>query len=196
MPHMGTDGTPAVPIIAHFRLVTLRKARSNHQKRFGHPDTMAMASSTQFGFVEKIRRFFGGMPAHVQVAALPWRRGRKGVEVLLVTSRGTKRWVIPKGWPEGEERLYEAAAREAREEAGVVGSVSPAEAGRYLYGKKLVSGMERRCEVHVFPLEVTEEKVDWPERSQRERRWVSVSEARTMVAEPGLSDIFSKVFPA
>ncbi len=70
-------------------------------------------------FAERIRRLFGAMPCRVQVAALPWRRTDQGVEVMLITSRDTGRWVIPKGWPEGQEDLYEAAAREAAEPIAV-----------------------------------------------------------------------------
>lgn len=155
---------------------------------------MFMTKGSRRAFVDRIRRLFGGMPAHIQAAALPWRRRDGQVEVLLITSRGTGRWVLPKGWPEGNERLFETAEREALEEAGVTGSVSPAEAGRYLYGKKSQSGLERRCEVHVFPLEVGAIEDDWPERGQRERRWTPVAEAATLVSEPGLSDILGNLF--
>src|SRR5690606_27766655 len=88
---------------------------------------------------ERVRCFLGGMPPHVQVAALPGRAGgadgEGAREVMLVTSRGTGRWVLPKGWPEHSEALHEAAAREAAEEAGVSGPVAPQEIGRFYYGK-------------------------------------------------------------
>ena len=65
------------------------------------------------------QRLFGGRSNRLQVAALPWRRSSKGVEIMLVTSRGSGRWILPKGWPEAGEALWDAAAREADEEAGI-----------------------------------------------------------------------------
>ena len=99
--------------------------------------------------IELLRRLFGGLPRRVQVAALPWRRTEQGIEVLLVTSRGTKRWITPKGWPEADEALHQAAAREAAEEAGVEGAISEREIGRYYYGKQVKSGAQWRCEQSV-----------------------------------------------
>src|SRR5262252_2705112 len=90
-----------------------------------------------------------------QHAALPCRFSRaSGVEVLLVTSRETKRWVIPKGWPKKHKAPWDSAASEAREEAGVVGEVSKEPIGSYLYTKRLRSGKAVVCEVQVFGLEV------------------------------------------
>jgi 8-oxo-dGTP pyrophosphatase MutT (NUDIX family) len=139
---------------------------------------------------DRIRRFFGGMPCRVQVAALPWRRAADGsVEVLLVTSRETKRWVLPKGWPEGREDLNEAAAREAAEEAGVSGAIAREEIGHFFYGKKLRSGMEWRCQVHVFPLEVDQIADKWPERKKRKRQWFAAQDAARLVQEPDLGEL-------
>ena len=113
--------------------------------------------------VDRLRRAFGGAPCRLQVAALPWRSTGDDVEVLLVTSRETRRWVVPKGWPESGEQLHEAAAREAAEEAGVHGPVSQFEIGRFYYGKALSSGLRKRCEVMVFPLKVEAAYDQWPE---------------------------------
>jgi 8-oxo-dGTP pyrophosphatase MutT (NUDIX family) len=142
-------------------------------------------------FAERIRRLFGAMPCRVQVAALPWRRTDQGVEVMLITSRDTGRWVIPKGWPEGQEDLYEAAAREAAEEAGLSGSVSRFEIGRYYYGKRQPSGMEARCEVLVFPMKIDQVAEKWPERKKRKRKWFSPQAAAAMVREPDLGELIS-----
>lgn len=136
--------------------------------------------------LENLRRLFGGMPRHMQVAALPWREKAGKIEILLVTSRDTGRWVLPKGWPEQGEQLCQAATREAAEEAGIDGAVSPLEAGRYYYGKRQSSGMELRCEVRVFPLEVRSVADKWPEKEQRRRIWLSPSEAAARVHEPDL----------
>ena len=123
--------------------------------------------------VERVRRLFGKAPCRLQVAALPWRKTADGVEIMLITSRDTGRWVLPKGWPEGAEDLSEAAAREAGEEAGLSGAVSRREVGRYFYAKALSSGEEVPCEVLVFPLEVDTVADKWKEKRQRKRKWVS-----------------------
>jgi 8-oxo-dGTP pyrophosphatase MutT (NUDIX family) len=138
---------------------------------------------------ERIRRLFGGMPCRVQVAALPWRQTDKGVEIMLITSRDTGRWILPKGWPEGGEELYESAAREAAEEAGLTGKMSPKALGGYLYGKRQNSGMERRCEVLVFAMEVEDVAASWPEKDQRSREWFSAPKAASLVHEQDLAEI-------
>lgn len=138
---------------------------------------------------ERLRRLFGGNPPHSQGAALPWRYGPGGVEVLLVTSRGTGRWVLPKGWPEKNETLSETAKREAYEEAGVRGTISEDELGRYLYRKTMDSGVLLRCEVAVFPLKVEQEARKWPERKKRIRRWVRKEEAAMMIDEADLAEL-------
>lgn len=145
---------------------------------------------------ERVRRFLGGVPPHVQVAALPWRESRDGVpEVMLVTSRGTGRWVLPKGWPEKSEPLHEAAAREAAEEAGVAGPVGAQEIGRFHYGKMTASGAHRRCEVRVFPLHVESVADKWPERKERTRHWFAPEEAAVVVEEAELRELIA-VFAA
>jgi len=141
---------------------------------------------------ERIRRLLGGLPPRVQVAALPWRALDQGdSEVMLVTSRGTGRWVLPKGWPEKREFLYEAAAREAAEEAGVTGTIAPEAIGRFYYGKTLPSGLNWRCEVRVFPLHVEEIADKWPERKHRTRRWFSTQEAASLVDEADLAELIA-----
>jgi 8-oxo-dGTP pyrophosphatase MutT (NUDIX family) len=140
---------------------------------------------------DKARRLFGRTSCRIQVAALPWRKSDQGVEVLLITSRDTGRWVLPKGWPEGSEALCDAAAREANEEAGLSGAVSPREAGRYYYRKSLSSGEEVPCEVLVYPLEVDTVAEKWKEKRQRTRKWVSPKEAARMVKEPDLRRLIS-----
>ena len=125
--------------------------------------------------VETVRRLFGGAPCRLQVAALPWRKTEGGVEVMLITSRDSGRWVLPKGWPELGEELFDAAAREAGEEAGLKGAVSQREAGRYFYDKSVSRGESFRCEVLVYPLEVDKVADKWKEKRQRERRWVAAA---------------------
>lgn len=122
---------------------------------------------------------------------MPWRDTGHGVEIMLITSRDTGRWVLPKGWPEAKELLCEAAAREAGEEAGLRGTVSHHEAGRYFYAKALASGEEVPCEVLVFPLRVDKIADRWKEKRSRIRKWVSPAEAVRMVNEPDLGQIIA-----
>lgn len=141
------------------------------------------------GFIERLRRLFGGNPPRVQAAALPWRHKGGRIEVMLVTSRGTGRWVLPKGWPEGDESLVSTARREALEEAGVEGIADKDEIGRYFYGKATDTGLLWRCEVAVFPLKVEQEAKKWPEKKKRTRLWVTREAAADMVQEPDLAEL-------
>jgi len=152
---------------------------------------MIFSYGTRKQIKERIRLFFGGMPCRLQVAALPWRRTNDGFEVMLVTSRGTGRWVLPKGWPEKGERPHDAAAREAAEEAGIEGSISSRELGRFYYDKLLPSGMEWRCEVLVFPMEVDKVENDWPERKKRKRQWFAPQDAARLVNEKDLAELIA-----
>lgn len=153
---------------------------------------MFIAHATRSTLRERVRRFFGGMPCRVQVAALPWRRTETGCEVLLVTSRGTGRWVLPKGWPERNEEPFQAAEREAAEEAGIGGSISRREAGCFYYGKVLPSGLEWRCQVQVYPMEVDRVADKWPERKKRTRRWFAPNDAARLVNEPDLAELIAE----
>ena len=121
-----------------------------------------------------------------QVAAIPIRRGPTGLlEVLLVTSRETRRWVVPKGWPWRKMKDCDAAAGEAWEEAGVRGNVKPQCIGSFTYAKRGKS-KPRPLEVFVYLLEVMEEASNWPEQKQRERRWFAPVAAADAVVEPDL----------
>ena len=127
-----------------------------------------------------------------QYAALPWRRDGSGViELLLITSRETRRWVIPKGWPIKALRPGQSAAQEAFEEAGVTGLVRARRIGRYHYDKRLRSGRLQHVRVLVYPLEVREMAVDWPEFGQRELRWVTPVQASELVDETDLKALLA-----
>ena len=126
----------------------------------------------------------------VQYGALPYRlNGRSRTEVMLVTSRETRRWIIPKGWPQTGRAPHNSAAREAFEEAGVIGAVGRRSVGSFPYQKRLKNGVVVACEVHVFPLKVTRQSRQWPEKAQRKVKWLSVKEAAKVVEEPMLSRI-------
>jgi len=150
---------------------------------------MLISRATRNSITEQIRRLFGGLPPRIQVAALPWRERESDLEIMLITSRDTGRWVLPKGWPEADEQLFESAAREAAEEAGVFGAMDHVEAGRYFYGKARDSGMERRCEVRVFPMQVDHAADEWPEKDERHREWFPAVTASRLVRERDLGEL-------
>jgi 8-oxo-dGTP pyrophosphatase MutT (NUDIX family) len=130
----------------------------------------------------------------IQYAALPFRRSLDaGVEVMLVTSRDTGRWIIPKGWPIAGVAPHASAAREALEEAGLVGIVGRNSIGTYLYEKRLTKGSVVICEVLVFLLEVSRQEDDWPEKEERKFRWFSPDDAANAVHEAALSDIILSI---
>ena len=124
-----------------------------------------------------------------QIAALPFRNRRGKVGVLLVTSRETKRWVIPKGWPMEGHTDYNAAKIEAFEEAGAEGRIGTTAIGAFAYVKRLKDGASKLCHVAVYPLNVSGLARNWPEQKQRERRWFSAEAAAELVAEPQLKEI-------
>ncbi len=122
-----------------------------------------------------------------QFGALPWRRDpEKGLQILLITSRDTGRWVIPRGNPMTRLKGHETAAREAHEEAGLDGHIWPAPIGRYSYEKKKRSGDAAPAQVTVYPLEVTRQHHHWPERHERTSRWFEPDKAAFVVDEPEL----------
>ena len=121
-----------------------------------------------------------------QVAALPFRFVDGMAQVLLVTSRESRRWIIPKGWPMVGRKDHEAAAREAAEEAGVTGCIQKHPIGAYTYDKRHDHSVEP-CRVMVYALEVEREMTSWRERDQRQRRWLSTTDAAKLVSEPRLA---------
>ena len=129
----------------------------------------------------------GGKRRHV--AALPWRGEGEALRILLVSSRETRRWVIPKGWPMKDKTDFQAAATEAYEEAGLDGIIGEQSIGEYEYLKKLKNGMARLVKVDVYPLQVTGEREAWPEQGQRTLRWMPPVEAALAVQEPALRDL-------
>jgi 8-oxo-dGTP pyrophosphatase MutT (NUDIX family) len=131
-----------------------------------------------------LSKVFGDL---AQVGCLPLMVAEDGTtRVLLVTSRETKRWVIPKGWPMKGRKPFEAAAQEALEEAGIVGQMSKKPVGSYRYFKRREPHFGL-CEVQVYRLAVQKQLEVWPEKEQRERRWFVLVEAAGLVEEPGLA---------
>lgn len=125
-----------------------------------------------------------------QYAALPWRVDEEaGVEICLVTSRDTKRWVIPKGWPMKGRKPHIVAAIEATQEAGLRGKIEKAKLGEFDYEKRLQGGAVVDCRVEVFPLRVARQRKKWPERSQRVTYWFPYAIAADQVDEPQLREL-------
>lgn len=124
----------------------------------------------------------------IQYAALPYRFNEaEELEILLVTSRRTKRWIIPKGWPIKGLKPPESAAREAFEEAGVRGKIRKKSVGNFTYQKLLDDdGVTVPCEVKVFPLLVQRQSKTWPEIKQRLTRWLAPEKAISLIKEPDL----------
>jgi len=131
-----------------------------------------------------------------QFAALPWRRDAAGeVEVMLITSRETRRWVIPKGWPIKGKTARKSAAQEAFEEAGIRGKASKRPIGAYAYDKRLKNGRQQHVRVAVFGLMVESEAADYPEIGQREKAWLPLAEAARLVDEPELMVLLATFKP-
>ena len=131
-----------------------------------------------------------------QCAALPWRRTADGgIEVLLITSRETRRWVIPKGWPIRGLDAAQTAEREAFEEAGVIGRLMRPKLGYYHYDKRLRSGRLQHVRSSVYALEVLDEADAWPERGQRKHLWVGPADAADLVDEPELRGLIAGFKP-
>ena len=130
-------------------------------------------------------------PPQLQVAALCTRDGPDGMEVLLVTSRGTGRWILPKGWPIPSCTLAGSAAQEAWEEAGVRGPIEETPLGSYAAQKDTDGGLAVPCQITVFRLHVETMATDFPEAGSRNLRWFRPAEAATLVREPGLRDLLA-----
>lgn len=124
-----------------------------------------------------------------QVAAIPFRLTQDGgLEVMLVTSRETRRFIVPKGWPMKGKSGRKAATIEAEEEAGVVGKTLKEPAGTYSYWKRLAARFVR-VDVTVYLLAVSEERADWRERGSRQRSWLSPADAALLIDEPELATL-------
>lgn len=126
-----------------------------------------------------------------QYAALCFRYTGSGeeIEILVVTSRTSTRWIIPRGWPMKRKKPHEAAAIEAWEEAGVRGRVRKDAVGRYTYLKMLDNGDVVPCVVDVFQIEITGEETSFKERGERLLEWVRPDEAARRVREIELKSL-------
>lgn len=122
-----------------------------------------------------------------QSAVIPYRVRAGRIEVLLVTSRGSGRWIVPKGSIEEDLDPHTSAQKEALEEAGVKGQVSPVSLGCYRHGRSKKAPI-----VEVFLMRVDRELRSWPEEEERQRRWIPLDEAYQYVDEEGLRSILDE----
>ena len=128
-----------------------------------------------------------------QVAALPYRIDDDGqVDILLITTRRTKRYIFPKGWRMKGRSDADAAAQEAKEEAGIIGTVSKHPIGQYFYWKELAR-MSTKIRVSVYALAVSEQLWQWPEQDQRSRIWVHPDRAAAMISDRALIPFIKEV---
>jgi 8-oxo-dGTP pyrophosphatase MutT (NUDIX family) len=143
------------------------------------------------GTSSKPRRRKVKQTVRVQYGALPYRFSQDAaLEILLVTTRGTRRWIVPKGWPIRGLRPAKSAAREAFEEAGVTGRIAAKPIGFFAYDKlRDEAGGTTICEVKVYPLLVKRQSHVWPESHQRTTQWVEPSRAIAMIKEADLKKI-------
>ena len=129
----------------------------------------------------------------MQYGALPYRFTKYDApEILLVTTRQTKRWIIPKGWPIKGLKPAKSAAREAYEEAGIRGSVKTKAVGIFTHEKRSdEDGITVPCDVRVFPLLVKRQSKAWPESEQRVAQWLEPTVALSLVEEESLRSLIS-----
>jgi 8-oxo-dGTP pyrophosphatase MutT (NUDIX family) len=130
-----------------------------------------------------------------QFAALCYRIRRGKPEILMITSRGTGRWIVPKGWPIDGKTPAASAAQEAWEEAGVAGTTHDSCLGLYSYNKILEDGSSAPCVAMVYAIKVKSLAKDFPEKGQRVRQWMTPKKAAALVAEPELARILKDFDP-
>lgn len=134
------------------------------------------------------------LATRLQYGALTYRQTKaNGIEILLLTSRQSKRWIIPKGWPIKGMKPCDSAAQEAYEEAGVRGTVGRRPIGNYTYDKRLEPPAKVvPCEVQLYALRVRRQEKSWPEMGQRELRWSQADEAIAIVDDLDLGTLIGK----
>lgn len=128
-----------------------------------------------------------------QAGALPYRLEPDGLRVLLITSRGTGRWVIPKGGIGKGFSPAQAAAQEAYEEAGIRGTIDKVPLGTFTYPKRLNSGRVKPASVLVFALRFEKQAKKWPEQSERQFEWMTIQAAIAAVRDPGMPHLLRRL---
>jgi 8-oxo-dGTP pyrophosphatase MutT (NUDIX family) len=121
------------------------------------------------------------VPGPRQSGAIPYTVIDGRIVFLLVTSRRTGRWIYPKGSISAGMTAWDSAAKEALEEAGVIGEISSEPVGTYRNTDKGLL-----VDIDLYPLRVGEQFDSWDEMDQRLRHWVLLTEARRLLAERSL----------
>lgn len=172
-------------------MFTLRQSKRGQTRKAGGRNGKAMGRS------DKIVSFGAdlGSGVRMQYGALCWRESENGLEVLLITSRDTGRWVIPKGWPIAGLAPEDAAAKEAWEEAGVKGVTNPVCLGRFGYLKVLGQTAQVPCAVSVYGMQVARLADKFPEVDERRRAWFPPAVAAGLVNEPDLARLIAGFTP-
>ncbi len=168
--------------------------RSNFAERYCLRDKGTLKAGVQYSPASMSNPSKVTAAKRVQYGALPYRLSAGSrPQFMLITSRETRRWVIPKGWLKKGKSPQYSAAREAFEEAGVVGAVAKRSVGSFSYEKRLKNGGVVVCEVRVFPLEVRRQNKQWPEKRERVVEWLPASQAAEKVKEPMLGEIIRRL---
>ncbi len=152
--------------------------------------SMSKFKQSPINVSHKLRR-----EVRTQFGALCWRVRNDKLQILLITSRGTGRWIIPKGWPMEGATPSEAAETEAFEEAGATGKMGTECLGIFSYSKGLGDVENLPCVVAVYPMKVEKLAREFPESNDRSRKWFSVKKAMQAVDEPELSEIIRRFAP-
>jgi 8-oxo-dGTP pyrophosphatase MutT (NUDIX family) len=139
-------------------------------------------------FGDRLALRSGGDVAKRQAGAIPYTVVQGEVVFLLITSRGSGRWIFPKGDPIDGLEPWDAAAQEALEEAGIEGEVDPRPLGVYRTFKTLAI-RRKVIEVELYPLRVTRQFDDWPEKGHRHRHWAILAEAKRLISDPQIAQM-------
>jgi 8-oxo-dGTP pyrophosphatase MutT (NUDIX family) len=146
--------------------------------------------TTKFTSLEEAQNaLFQNAKTLTQVAALPFVEVATGIDVLLITSRRRGRWIIPKGWPVDGLSYPDAAAKEAREEAGAFGAIGQETIGDYIYQKRSDRGYGVACRVLVYPLRVSYQGLAWREQAERSLQWTALDSAADAIEQKGLANL-------
>jgi len=150
---------------------------SSLQKKFPYPD------------IESKR--WRNRPAYyyTQSGVLPYRIHQGKLEILIVSSRNNKRWILPKGIVDPGLTPQQSAVKEAYEEAGIEGRIDTQKLGDYQYHK-----WGAKCHVDIYPFEVQQliSEEEW-EENHRTRIWTSAKKAAKMLASPENSSMIHRL---
>ena len=112
---------------------------------------------------------------------------------MLITSRQTQNWIFPKGWPIKNKTLHFSAKQEAMEEAGVIGKITYVPCAQYKYIKINKRGENLNCRVFLYPMIVTQQLIEWPEKHERKIKWVNLHNAANLVSNKNLCKLIIKM---